>query len=98
MDNHVHILCNLSPTVDISSFMRRLKAGSSGWLHREVPRLDTISWQEGYGAFSVSASAVPSVREYIRKQERHHRGLSFKEEFRRLLDKHGIEFEEKYLF
>ena len=97
MDDHVHILCDLSPTVTLSDFMRRVKSGSSGWLHREFPRLDTVKWQEGYAAFSVSASVVASVQEYIQEQERHHRGLSFEEEFRRLLEKHGVEFEEKYL-
>jgi len=97
-DNHVHILCDLFPTLDVAGVMNRVKSLSSGWIHREFPRLSGFGWQRGYGAFSVSASVLPSVKTYIRQQEHHHKTLSFKEEFRRLLEKHGVEFDAEYLF
>jgi REP element-mobilizing transposase RayT len=97
-EDHVHILCDLRPTVAVSEVMRQVKAISSGWMHREFAELAGVTWQRGYGAFTVSASAVPSVRRYIREQERHHREFGFREEFRRLLERHGVEFDERYLF
>jgi hypothetical protein len=57
-----------------------------------------LSWQEGYGAFSVSASNLDSVVRYVRNQEKHHRKFSFEDEFRKLLEKHGIEFDPEYMF
>ena len=96
--DHVHILCDLRPKCEITTLMRRLKSLSSGWLHREFQQLADFAWQEGYGAFSVSASVAGSVKRYIWDQERHHKGLSFEEEFQRLLEKHGIDFQRKHLF
>jgi putative transposase len=61
-------------------------------------RIHGFAWQEGYGAFSVSKSAVPSVREYIREQEKHHLRRTFQEEYREFLEKHGIDFDERYLW
>ncbi len=99
VEDHVHILCDVCPTVGISEFMRQIKSTSSGWMHREFVQLADAAWQEGYGAFTVSASAVPSVKRYIRQQEeRHHKEFGFKDEFRRLLERHEIEFDERYLF
>ena len=57
-----------------------------------------FSWQEGYGAFSVSSSNLDAVAQYIRNQEAHHRKFSFEEEFRKLLEKHDVEFDPKYMF
>ncbi len=98
VDDRVHVLCDLHPANAVSEFMRKVKSASSGWMRREFPQLADVAWQQGYGAFTVSASAVPVVRRYIREQERHHRGLGFEEELRRLLKKHGVEFDERYLF
>ena len=57
-----------------------------------------LGWQNGYGAFTVSASQVSRVREYIRNQEAHHRRVSFQEEFVRMLKKNGVEYDERYLW
>jgi hypothetical protein len=57
-----------------------------------------FGWQDGYAAFSVSESQVEPVRGYIQNQENHHRRHVFQDEFRALLDKHGIEYEERYLW
>ncbi len=98
VDDHVHLLCDLHPAVAVSDFVRSVKSTSSGWMHRGFSQLKDFAWQQGYGAFTVSASALASVRRYVRDQERHHRHLGFEEEFRQLLAKHGIEFDERYLF
>jgi REP element-mobilizing transposase RayT len=97
-DDHVHILCDVRPTSGISDFMRQIKSTSSGWIRRQFARMADFGWQEGYGAFTVSTSALPSVKRYIQQQHHHHKGFGFKEEFRRLLEKHGVEFDERYLF
>ncbi len=88
----------MRPTTGISDFMRHIKSTSSGWMHRQFPQLADAAWQKGYGAFTVSASAVPSAKRYIQQQKRHHKEFGFEEEFRRLLHRHGIEFDERYLF
>jgi len=97
-DDHVHILFDIAQTNAVADCMRDVKAKSSGWIHRELPDIWGFAWQEGYGAFSVSASLVPRVRRYIQTQERHHRRRSFKDEFLALLDKHGVEYDRRYLW
>ncbi|MBP7864560.1 MAG: hypothetical protein KA419_01315 [Acidobacteria bacterium] len=66
-------------------------------MHREFD-LPEFGWQEGYGAFSVSLSAIGRVREYIQGQEEHHRRMGFQEEFLRMLQKHGIAYDEKFIW
>ncbi|MDP9191358.1 MAG: IS200/IS605 family transposase [Acidobacteriota bacterium] len=95
--DHVHLLVGLKPTHCVSDVMRNLKADSSRWMHDEL-RMSKFEWQEGYGAFTVSASNVPAVREYVRNQERHHEKRSFQDEYREFLAKHEIEFDERYLW
>ncbi|MCE0496861.1 MAG: IS200/IS605 family transposase [Methylacidiphilales bacterium] len=94
--DHVHLLVELKATHTLSDFMRELKKASSVWIHKESP-LTTFAWQEGYAAFTVSASVLPEVRRYIETQEEHHRQRSFREELKILLQKSGVEFEERYL-
>ena len=76
--------------------MRELKAVSSGWVHNEI-RMAGFAWQEGYGAFTVSASQREAVREYIQQQAEHHRTRTFREEYLELLRRSGVEFDERYL-
>ncbi len=76
--------------------MRELKKASSSWIRETRPQAD-FSWQEGYAAFTVSASAKDSVRTYIARQEEHHRKKSFREELIDFLRKSGIEYDERYL-
>jgi putative transposase len=77
--------------------MRVLKGDSSRWIHDELQRTD-FAWQEGYGAFTVSQSNLEPVAEYVRNQEEHHRKRTFQEEHREFLEKHGIEFDERYIW
>jgi REP element-mobilizing transposase RayT len=95
--DHVHILADVRTGVCVSDLVRSVKSISSGWIRRNVPRQGGFAWQEGYGAFSVSASSIPAVREYVESQEVRHRARSFEDEFKALLHKHGVRFEERYL-
>lgn len=78
--------------------LRDLKSNSSGWMHDVFPEAADFSWQRGYGAFTVSASSVPTVRRYIAEQEIHHGKRTFEDEFTALLVKNGIDFDPKYLW
>jgi putative transposase len=75
-----------------------LKTNSSRWVHEKWPFRATFGWQTGYGAFSVSQSNISSVLRYIANQEEHHRKVSFQEEFIAYLRKHGIEYDERYIW
>jgi REP element-mobilizing transposase RayT len=97
MPDHVHLLIRLRPTAAIAEILHRVKAKSSKWANTQQKRLRKFGWQDGYSAFTVSESRAASVRKYIREQESHHRRLSFQDELRGLLRKHGVEFEERYL-
>jgi REP element-mobilizing transposase RayT len=98
VEDHVHILSRLSKTISASEFVKELKRATSAWIKDEFPELQAFYWQAGYGAFSVSPSHVDALREYIRSQEQHHHTESFQDEFRRLLRKYGIEFDERYVW
>ena len=76
---------------------RDLKANSSKWIHEKFPSLARFAWQTGYGAFTVSFSQLEPLKDYFARQEEHHRKQTFEDEFRELLRRHGIEFDERYL-
>jgi putative transposase len=96
--DHIHILAKLRQDKALSDVLRSIKANSSGWIHREFPKLRAFGWQKGYGAFTVSQSQVKKVQRYIANQQVHHRRMSFKEEFIALLEANEIEYDEKYLW
>jgi putative transposase len=98
VEDHVHVLCRLSRTCTVSDLVRELKRESSKWLKTKSPELADFRWQDGYGAFSVSPGHVEPLRIYIANQEEHHRTESFQDEFRRLLHKYGIEYDERYVW
>jgi REP element-mobilizing transposase RayT len=97
MADHVHLLVWLPPTVAIAEALRVLKANSSRWVHESQGRR-TFAWQAGYGAFSVSHSNTSVVVKYIQEQEKHHRRISFQEEFLALLKKNNIAYDERYIW
>ena len=82
----------------VSDTLRLIKANSSKWFNETFPQAAPFAWQRGFGAFSVSQSNSDSVRDYIHNQAEHHRQRTFKDEFRALLIRHGIEFDERFLF
>ena len=91
------MLVSLPATSAVADAMRMIKANSSRWIRQKWPKLK-FGWQEGYGAFSVSQSNVPAVREYIEHQEEHHRKVPLETELLSYLKKHGIEYDERYIF
>jgi hypothetical protein len=78
--------------------LRVVKANSSRWANGRWPLRPRFAWQGGYGAFSVSESSRAPVIRYIQDQEQHHRRISFQDEFLKLLRKHGVEFDERYVW
>ncbi len=94
--DHVHLLVGLKATHCLADFMRELKKASSVWVHEEI-KLKGFAWQEGYAAYTVSAPAREAVREYIARQEEHHRGKSYLEELAQMLRKAGVEYDDRYL-
>lgn len=96
--DHVHVLASLPPTIAPSEFLGKLKANSSGWVHKNFPQRQEFKWQVGYSAFSVSVSQKQVVLDYIANQEEHHRTVSFKEELIAFLKKHDVEYDERYVF
>jgi REP element-mobilizing transposase RayT len=95
--DHYHGLLSLPPTLAVADALRVLKTNSSLWVH-ETRRRPAFAWQIGYGAFSVSQSNMSTVVEYIRNQERHHRKISFQEEFIGFLKRHGIAYDARYIW
>jgi len=95
-EDHVHILCRLSKSLDVVALVREIKRDSSKWLKHEFPALSEFAWQEGYGAFSLSPSHVEKVKAYIDNQMERHRRESFQDEFRRICAKYGVAIDERY--
>ena len=91
------MLASLPQTLALADVVRKVKGGSSTWAHATFPGCD-LWWQTGYGAFTVSHSAVARVRKYIAEQEEHHQKRSFEDEFRLLLRKHGLEPDEVHMW
>ena len=95
--DHVHLLVGLRATHRLADVLRDLKSASSEWVHQEI-RVATFAWQEGYGAFTVSSSNLQTVIRYIRNQEAHHRKRTFQDEYRELLERSGVAFDERFLW
>lgn len=96
--DHVHVLASLPAKLAPAELIGKVKANSSGWVHKEFSKHGAFSWQTGYAAFTVSHSQRQTVLHYIENQEEHHRKLSFKEELVAFLEKHGVEYDEQYLW
>ncbi|MBC8325111.1 MAG: IS200/IS605 family transposase [Verrucomicrobia subdivision 3 bacterium] len=97
VEDHVHLLANLSSSLAVADVIRDLKSGSSKWMHDEL-NIGGFEWQKGYGAFTVSGDRVEAVQKYIQNQEEHHQTQTFQEEYIDFLQRHGIEFQLEHLF
>ena len=97
-ENHIHLLCTLSTKKPLTEMLQRIKGHSSKLINGSLDSNTKFNWQSGNGIFTVSHSQVDSVKKYILNQEEHHRTMSFKEEFRILLQKHNIDFREEYIW
>ncbi len=95
--DHVHVLVKLRQDKALSDVIRDFKANASGWMHKVFPEAKDFAWQNGYGAFTVSASQVERVKSYIANQQAHQQKHSFRDEFIEFLKANEIEFDEKYL-
>jgi putative transposase len=98
IEDHMHVFASLPATISLSEAAGAMKANSSRWIHENIPQAAGFDWQAGYGAFSVSKSAEPRVKAYVHNQEEHHKKWQFTDEFRGLLERHGIPYEERYLW
>lgn len=96
--DHTHILSSLNKNQGVAKSIGIIKAEATRWVHETFPNRSDFSWQAGYGAFSVSVTGLDRVKKYIAQQEAHHHKETFKEEFRRFLDIHGIPYDERYLW
>jgi REP element-mobilizing transposase RayT len=96
--DHVHVLCGLSRTVTVASLVETIKRETSKWIKQRTAGLGVFHWQNGYGVFSASQSLVDQVIEYIDGQPRHHKRMTFQEEFRAMCEKHNIEIDERYVW
>jgi REP element-mobilizing transposase RayT len=98
IEDHIHLLLNLSPANSVSSAIRDIKANSSKWLNESGETNSRFEWQKGYSAFTVSHSQIEVVQQYIQNQREHHRSVSFEDEYVKILERHGISFERVHLF
>ena len=98
VEDHVHVLCNLSRTLSVAKLLEELKKSSSKWMKEQGAGFERFYWQAGYGVFSVSQSNVESVKHYIAGQEEHHRTVSFQDEFRAFCRRHGVAIDERYVW
>ncbi len=98
VEDHVHISCYMSRTISMADLVAEIKRESSKWIKTKDGTLNDFRWQSGYGIFSLSPSHTDDLRRYIENQEEHHRHESFKDEYRRLLKKYDIEYDERYVW
>jgi len=98
VEDHVHILFDLARTVSVSEAVEDVKKHSSKWIKTQGTDFANFAWQAGYGAFAVSESNVPTVRDYIANQQERHRRNTFQEEYRTFLERHGVAYDEKYVW
>lgn len=96
--DHIHILCMLSKKIALMTLVQKVKANSSKWIKTKDISLNNFFWQDGYGAFSVNPSQVDVVINYIKNQHQHHCKKDFKEEYRAILKKYNVQFDEQYIW
>ena len=96
--DHIHLYASLPSTISLAEVVNAVKSNSSRWIHEEFRSHRGFAWQEGYGAFSVSKSVEEAVISYIEHQREHHRKRDFKSEFVEMLDRHGIEYDKRYIW
>ena len=97
VEDHIHIITHLHPTVALSNLVKDLKVSSSIFIKEQNLFPDFQGWQVGYAAFTYSIEAKVNLIEYVKKQEKHHIKWTYKDELISLLKEHNIEFDEKYL-
>jgi len=97
IEDHIHIFCDLHPTIALADFIKDIKVASNLWAKSTGNFPDFIGWQDGYGAFTYSIREKDMIINYVKKQKRHHRKETFYDEYKRLLTENGIAFDDTYL-
>ena len=98
VEDHVHCFLGLKPVVSVSELMKTVKAKSSKYINDHKLTPERFEWQDGYGVFSYSQSAVDNVYKYILNQEAHHKNQTFRDEYLDFLKKFKVEYDEQYIF
>ena len=98
MSDYVHILASLPKTMSLADFVRTIKAHSSKWIKTLNDSYQSFTWQEGYGAFSVSPTLLNKTIRYIQGQSEHHKKSTFIEEYKLFLEAYGIDYDERFAF
>ena len=91
--DHAHLLCKIKPSISVSDFTSKVKSNSSRWMKERFELPYGFQWQSGFSSFSVSESSAKSVIRYIENQQEHHRAVTFEEELKSFLDKHGVDYD-----
>lgn len=97
VENHLHIVFDLHPTVALANLVKEVKVSTSIWIKENGLYPQFIGWAEGYGAFTLSLNEKDRVIKYVMNQQEHHRKVSFRDEYIQLLKENGIEYDERYL-
>jgi REP element-mobilizing transposase RayT len=98
VSDHIHFFIGLNPTQSISDLMRIVKRDSSDWINKNKITKNKFLWQEGYGAFTHSKSQINNVVQYIRNQQEHHKRITFQDEYKKMLNDFGVEYDERFIF
>ena len=96
--DHIHMLIRMAPTVCIANLVKSIKIATTNYIAGRGYSPFKFHWQEGYGAFTVSANHVAGVREYINNQVEHHLNVSFIDEYKRILGKNDVAFDPQFIF
>jgi putative transposase len=96
--DHIHILFCLGRVMRIADLVEEVKTGSSKWIKTKGPGFRNFHWQKGYGVFSIGQSNVAALKRYIHGQKRHHRRVTFQDEYRKFLKRYEIEYDERYVW
>lgn len=98
VEDHIHILCNLSRKIALMKLLEEVKSHSSKWIKTKGVEYENFYWQRGYGGFSVNPSQIDIVIKYIQNQKEHHKKRTFKEEYRAFLKKYDVPYDERYVW
>lgn len=98
IEDHVHLLISLPRTLALCKILEEIKKGSSKWIKTKGSFFNDFAWQNGYGAFSIGQSNYENVRTYIQNQQEHHKKIAFQDEYRAILKKYHIIYDEKYVW
>jgi putative transposase len=96
--DHVHLAIRISRTITTAQLVEELKTSSSKWLKTRSPALKGFAWQGGYGAFSIGPASLEALKRYIDTQEEHHRTRTFQQEYRKFLERYGVDYDERYVW